>query len=65
VSATVEDVLVAGTCVVCYLAGRAANDMRLPPVGLAAIGGGIAIFLVGGTARADISWARARGPGHP
>ena len=45
VSATVEDALVAGTCVLCYLAGRLVNDPRLPPVGLAAVGGAIAISL--------------------
>jgi benzoate membrane transport protein len=57
VSATVEDALVAGTCVLCYLAGRAVNDPRLPPVGLAAIGGAIAIWLRGTSGAIDITWS--------
>lgn len=57
VSATVEDFFVAGTCVLGYLAGRLANDPRLPPVGLAALGGGIAIFLRGSTAAVGLVWS--------
>jgi len=57
VSATVSDVLVAGSCVLCYLAGRVLNDPRLPPVGLAAIGGGIAMFLRSSAVPIDIAWA--------
>ena len=57
VSATVEDALVAGTCVLCYLAGRLVNDPRLPPVGLAAVGGAIAISLRGNSAAIDIAWS--------
>jgi len=57
VSATVEDALVAGTCVLCYLAGRWVNDPRLPPVGLAAVGGAIAISLRGNSAAIDIAWS--------
>ncbi|MGH8667852.1 MAG: benzoate/H(+) symporter BenE family transporter [Burkholderiales bacterium] len=57
VSATVEDVLVAGTCVLCYLAGRMLNDPRLPPVGLAAVGGGIAMFLRGSALASGIAWS--------
>ena len=57
VSATVEDALVAGTCVLCYLAGRLVNDPRLPPVGLAAVGGAIAISLRGNSAAIDITWS--------
>ena len=57
VSATVEDALVAGTCVLCYLAGRLVNDPRLPPVGLAAVGGAIAISLRGNSAAIHIAWS--------
>lgn len=57
VSATVGDFLVAGSCVLCYLAGRLLNDPRLPPVGLAAVGGGIAIFLRGSTGAMDFAWS--------
>lgn len=57
VSATVDDVLVAGSCVLCYLAGRVLNDPRLPPMGLAAIGGGIAMFLRSSAIPLDIAWA--------
>jgi len=57
VSATVEDALVAGTCVLCYLAGRLVNDPRLPPVGLAAVGGAIAISLRGNAAAIDVAWS--------
>ena len=57
VSATVDDFLVAGTCVLCYLAARVANSPRLPPVGLAAVGGGIAIFLLSSTIAIDFAWS--------
>jgi benzoate membrane transport protein len=57
VSATVEDFLVAGTCVLCYLAGRVLNDPRLPPVGLAAVGGGVAISLRNSTVAIDFAWS--------
>ena len=56
VSATVGDFVVAGTCVLCYLVGRVLNDPRLPPVGLAAVGGGIAIGLSTSTAALDLAW---------
>jgi len=57
VSATVQDVVVAGTCVLCYLAGRSVGDPRLPPVALAAVGGAIAISLRGTSAAIDIVWS--------
>ena len=57
VSATVSDALVAGTCVLCYLAGRALNDPRLPPVGFAAVGGGVAMFFGGSTVAIDLAWS--------
>jgi len=51
VRATVEDVAVAGTVVGCYLVGRLIASPRVPPVGLAVVGGGIAVaaFASGGT----------------
>ena len=51
VRATVEDVAVAGTVVGCYLLGRLIASPRVPPVGLAVVGGGIAVaaFASGGT----------------
>ncbi|HEY8069701.1 MAG TPA: benzoate/H(+) symporter BenE family transporter [Burkholderiales bacterium] len=57
VSATVSDVLVAGTCVLCYLAGRVLNDPRLPPVGLAALGGGAAMFFGRSVVAIDLAWS--------
>lgn len=47
VMATVDDIIVAGTTVGCYLLGRLIDDSRLPPVGLAVIGGGLVVALVG------------------
>jgi benzoate membrane transport protein len=52
VAATVEDVVVAGTSLGCYLLGRLIGNPRVPPVGLAVVGGGIAVALVG-TASAE------------
>ena len=51
VRATVEDVAVAGTVVGCYLVGRLIASPRVPPVGLAVVGGGITVaaFASGGT----------------
>jgi len=51
VRATVEDVAVSGTVVGCYLVGRLIASPRVPPVGLAVVGGGIAVaaFASGGT----------------
>jgi benzoate membrane transport protein len=57
VSATVQDFLVAGICVLCYLAGRVLNDPRLPPVGLAAVGGGIAVLLRGSGVAVTFTWS--------
>lgn len=57
VAATVEDLGIAGTCVLCYLGGRRVGDPRLPPVGLAAVGGAVAIALSGPTALGEIDWS--------
>lgn len=57
VSATVEDFAVAGPCVLFYLIGRVLNDPRLPPVGLAALGGGVAMSLRTSTPAVDLAWS--------
>jgi benzoate membrane transport protein len=56
VSATVEDAAVAGTAVACYLAGRFIANPRVPPVGLAVLGGGIAVWLVGTPGAEPVAW---------
>ena len=57
VTATVDDSLVAGACVVCYLAGRALNDARLPAVGLAAAGGALALAARGSAQPLELAWS--------
>jgi benzoate membrane transport protein len=57
VSATVEDVAVAGTAVACFLAGRAIANPRVPPVALAVVGGGIAVTLTGTVGSSAVEWA--------
>jgi benzoate membrane transport protein len=57
VTATVADVAVAGTTVGCYLLGRLINNPRLPPVGLAVIGGGISVALIGTVSVETVEWA--------
>ena len=57
VAATVEDVLVAGATLAAYLAGRFAANPKLPPMGLAIIVGGVAVFLFGDTVPEAISFA--------
>ncbi len=57
IMATVGDVAVAGTTVGGYLLGRLINSPRLPPVGMAVIGGGIAVALVGTANVATVEWA--------
>jgi benzoate membrane transport protein len=56
VAATVEDVVVAGTAVGCYLLGRCLRNPRVPPVGLAVVGGGIAVALVGTASAGAVEW---------
>ncbi|MCG8546980.1 MAG: benzoate/H(+) symporter BenE family transporter [Alphaproteobacteria bacterium] len=57
ISATVQDVTIAGVTVVGYLLGRFIDNPRLPPMALAAIGGGIALALTGTTPTAPIAWS--------
>jgi benzoate membrane transport protein len=47
VTATIEDIAVAGTALGGYLLGRLIGSPRVPPVGLAVIAGGIAVAMVG------------------
>ncbi len=56
VAATVEDVVVAGTAGGCYLLGRFLGHPRVPPVGLAVVGGGIAVALVGTASAGAVEW---------
>ena len=56
VTATVEDLAVAGTAVGCYLAGRLMASPRVPPVGLAVVGGGIAVALTGTVGSQAVEW---------
>ena len=57
VAATVADLTVAGTTVGCYLLGRLINNPRLPPVGLAVMGGGVAVALAGTAGVSAVEWA--------
>jgi benzoate membrane transport protein len=57
VTATVEDVVVAGSAVACYLVGRLIDNPRVPPVGLAVVGGGIAVAVVGTGGVQAVEWA--------
>jgi benzoate membrane transport protein len=56
VKATVEDLAVAGTVVACYLLGRLIESPRVPPVGLAVVGGAIAVALVGTSGATPVEW---------
>jgi benzoate membrane transport protein len=56
VTATVEDIVVAGAAVGSYLIGRLIANPRVPPVGLAVIGGGIAVAIVGTAGAASVEW---------
>jgi len=52
----VDDMAVAGTTVGCYLLGRFIGSPRIPPVGLAVVGGGIAVVLVGTVGTHPVEW---------
>ena len=49
VEAGVDDILVARITLAAYLVGRFANTPKCPPVGLAVVIGGIAIYFFGQT----------------
>ena len=57
VSATVDDVLVAGAAVAGYLVGRVIQNPRVPPVGLAVILGGVAVLLAQRATPASMVWS--------
>ena len=56
IAATVEDLAVAGTSVGCYLLGRFLASPRVPPVGLAVVGGAIALAIVGTGGAQPLDW---------
>ena len=57
VAASVEDVFVAGITLASYLVGRFIANPRVPPMGLAVIVGGMAVFVFGDTTMEVISWS--------
>ncbi len=57
VAASVEDVFVAGITLASYLVGRFIASPRVPPMGLAVIVGGMAVFVFGDTTTEVISWS--------
>jgi benzoate membrane transport protein len=57
VAATVEDIVIAGTTVGCYLLGRFIANPRVPPVGLAVVGGAVAIAIAGTVGVQPVEWA--------
>jgi benzoate membrane transport protein len=57
VSATIDDTLIAGAAVVGYAAGRLVAIPRLPPLGLAALFGGLAVTLTHQLQPAAIAWS--------
>ena len=56
VSATVGDVVVAGATVAGYLVGRTIRNQKIPPVTLALIAGGVAVFLTRSLAPVSLAW---------
>jgi benzoate membrane transport protein len=57
VEAGVKDPAVAGVVIASYLLGRLIADPRVPPVGLAVIGGGIAVAATGAGGGASVEWS--------
>ena len=56
IAATIEDLAVAGTSVGCYLIGRFLANPRVPPVGLAVLGGGVAVAILGTGSTQPLEW---------
>jgi benzoate membrane transport protein len=56
VASTSEDVVVAGSTVVGYFVGRALRHPRIPPVSLALLLGGLAVFLTHRAAPTPVVW---------
>lgn len=57
VGATVADTAIVGTTVLAYLVSRHFASPRVPPVGMAMIFGGIAVFLTQSYTPAAVAWA--------
>jgi len=57
VRTTVEDFLVAGSTVAGYLIGRIIGRPRVPPMGLAIAGGGLALLFAQQTSSGPVSWS--------
>jgi benzoate membrane transport protein len=56
VEVTVDDAVVAGSAIGGYLVGRALANPRIPPVGLAVVGGGLAVVLADRATAAPVAW---------
>ncbi|NIO07405.1 MAG: hypothetical protein GTO40_05160 [Deltaproteobacteria bacterium] len=56
VASVIDDMAVAGTTVGCYLLGRLIGNPRVPPVGLAVMGGAIAVFWTGTVGTQAVAW---------
>ena len=57
VAASVADATVAGITLASYLVGRFIASPRIPPMGLAVLVGGVAVFLFGDTTTEVVSWS--------
>src|SRR5207302_1554311 len=57
VSSSVADAAVAGTTVIGYIVGRALRNPRVPPLSLALITGGVAVFALHSAQPAPVDWA--------
>jgi len=56
IAATVENLAFAGTSVDCYLMFRLLPKARVPPVGLAVLGGGIEVAIIGTESAHTLDW---------
>jgi benzoate membrane transport protein len=56
VNVPVQDMVVAGATVAGYALGRLLRSQRIPPIGLALIGGGVALLLAQRVSPAPITW---------
>ncbi len=57
VSTSVQDAAIAGTTVVGYLIGRALRNPRVPPLSVALVTGGVAVFVLHSATPAPVDWA--------
>lgn len=56
VSATVSDAVTAGVTVLAFLVGRAIKNPKIPPLGLAMVVGGAAVFATGNLGSTPVQW---------